>query len=508
MPQTRVRFAPSPTGPLHIGGLRTALFNYLFAKKNNGTFILRIEDTDQTRFVPGAEEYIIESLKWCGLFPDEGVSFGGDYGPYRQSERKDLYREYAETLIQKGHAYYAFDTPEELDTLRKDFESRKETFTYDSKVRMSLKNSLTLNECEVKNLINMGIPYVVRFKFPENKDIEMDDMIRGHITVNSSTLDDKVLYKSDGMPTYHLANVVDDHLMEISHVIRGEEWLPSLPLHFSMFSAFGWKDTMPRYAHLPLILKPDGKGKLSKRDGDKGGFPVFPLSWRDRETGELSEGYREAGYFPDACLNIIAFLGWNPGTEQEIFSLEELIDQFSLEKTGKAGAKFDPEKARWFNHQYLQSKSVDELLNIFEPMLEEKSIKADGEYIKKVILLVKERAYFVKDIWDHAGFFFIPPTEYDPEIVKKRWTADIPDIMKKFSTLLDSVSSFDAENLEAIVKPWMETNNIPAGKLMNAWRLAMVGTSKGPGLFEMAELLGKKEVLTRINKAVNKLSSI
>jgi glutamyl-tRNA synthetase len=506
MSKTRVRFAPSPTGPLHIGGLRTALFNYLFAKKNNGTFILRIEDTDQTRFVPGAEEYIIDSLKWCGLIPDEGVSFGGDFGPYRQSERKEIYRQYAETLIKKGSAYYAFDTPEELDTIRKDFEARKETFTYDSKLRMSLKNSLTLNECEVMNLINMGIPYVVRFKFPENKNIEMKDLIRGDIVVNSSTLDDKVLYKSDGMPTYHLANVVDDHLMEISHVIRGEEWLPSMPLHVSMFKAFGWQDTMPQYAHLPLILKPDGKGKLSKRDGDKGGFPVFPLSWLDRTSGEVSLGYRESGYFPDACLNIIAFLGWNPGTEQEIFTMEELIENFSLEKTGKAGAKFDPEKAKWFNHQYLQEKSDDELAQLFLPVLLEKNIQAELPYINKVIGLVKERANFVQDIWDHADYFFMAPAAYDSDIVKKRWTPDIPEIMKQFAGVLQGVSNFEAASIEGAVKPWMESKGIQAGKLMNAWRLAMVGTSKGPGLYEMAELLGKQEVLQRIEKAITKLS--
>ena len=507
MSDIRVRFAPSPTGPLHIGGLRTALFNYLFAKKNKGTFILRIEDTDQTRFVHGAEEYIIESLKWCGLIPDEGVDFGGNYGPYRQSERKAIYHEYAETLVKKGFAYYAFDSPEELEKHRKDLESKKESFTYDSKIRNSLKNSLNLDKDEVKNLINTGIPYVIRFKFPENSIIEMDDVIRGRINVNSSSLDDKVLYKSDGMPTYHLANIVDDHLMEISHVIRGEEWLPSLPLHVSLFRAFGWEKTMPVYAHLPLILKPDGKGKLSKRDGDKGGFPVFPISWTDPETGEISAGYREAGYFPEACLNLIALLGWNPGTDKELFSLEELVDQFSLEKTGKSGAKFDPEKARWFNHQYLQTKTDEELTKLFMPVLESKGIKTEFEFLIKIIHLVKERAYFIGDLWDHTDYFFIAPEKYDPQVSKKRWSAEIPGIMHDFARILSSVSHFNAVRIEEISKSWMEINNIQPGKLMNAWRLALVGTLKGPGLYEIAELLGKEEVINRINRAVRKIPS-
>ena len=506
MPKTRVRFAPSPTGPLHIGGLRTALFNYLFARKNNGTFILRIEDTDQARLVPGAEEYIIKSLKWCGLTPDEGVSFGGNYGPYRQSERKNIYCQYAEVLVEKGYAYYAFDTPEELAYLRKESELRKEPFTYNSGNRMVLKNSLNLNDCEVNNLIGLGVPYVIRFKFHENKDIEISDLIRGKIEVSTSSLDDKVLFKSDGMPTYHLANVVDDHLMKISHVIRGEEWLPSLPLHLSMFKAFGWEETMPRYAHLPLILKPDGKGKLSKRDGDKGGFPVFPLSWKDHDTGEVYTGYREEGYFPEACLNILAFLGWNPGNEQEIFNLDELIESFSLEKTGKSGAKFDPEKARWYNHHYLQTKPLDELTELFIPVLKEKGIKAGFEYVRSVISIIRERADFVKDIWEHADYFFVPPDEYDPQVIAKRWTQDVPSLLENFSELLNSVSPFEAGNLERTIKLWMEKNNIPPGKLMNTWRLSMVGTSRGPGLFEIATLLGKEEVIKRIKKAVIKIS--
>jgi len=507
MSQVRVRFAPSPTGPLHIGGLRTALFNYLFAKKNNGTFILRIEDTDQTRYVPGAENYIIDSLKWCGLIPDEGVSFGGESGPYRQSDRKNIYRSYAEQLVKNESAYYAFDTPEELGKYRKDSEARKETFTYDAKVRMSLKNSLSLNDCETISLIDSGIPYVIRFKFPENETIVMQDIIRGEVSVNTSILDDKILFKADGMPTYHLANVVDDHLMKISHVIRGEEWLPSLPLHVAMYKAFGWEDTMPRFAHLPLILKPDGKGKLSKRDGDKGGFPVFPLEWIDPETNERSSGYRESGYFPEACLNILAFLGWNPGTEQELFSLDELIHAFSLEKTQKAGAKFDPDKARWFNHQYLQKKSDDELTSLFIPVLIEKEIEINREYIKKVIHLVKERADFVRDIWEHAGFFFLAPEDFDPQVVKKRWNEESPVLLSDLQEILNTVNPFNAEQIESVAKKWMEEKNISAGQLMPIWRLCMVGASKGPAVFDIAAVLGYEEVQKRIIYAINKIKN-
>ncbi|MGC9344267.1 MAG: glutamate--tRNA ligase, partial [Bacteroidales bacterium] len=391
----RVRFAPSPTGPLHIGGLRTALFNYLFAKKYKGAFILRIEDTDQTRYVKGAEEYIIESLKWCGIEPDEGVNKGGKYAPYRQSERKDLYFKHAESLVLSGYAYYAFDTPEELEKLRTEHESRKETFTYDASVRNHLNNSLNLADSEVEKKLKNGDPYVIRFKFNDEQEIVMHDEIRGKVKVLTSTLDDKVLYKSDGMPTYHLANVVDDYLMKITHVIRGEEWLPSLPLHFSLYRALGWEDDMPRFAHLPLILKPNGKGKLSKRDGDKGGFPVFPLEWKDPASGEISAGYRESGYFPEACLNILALLGWNSGSDKEIFSLDELIQAFDIDRVGKAGAKFDPEKARWFNHQYMQMKDLNEISKEFGKLLEEKNIRADEEKINKVVELVRERADFI-----------------------------------------------------------------------------------------------------------------
>ena len=505
MQEIRVRFAPSPTGPLHIGGLRTALYNYLFAKKYKGVFILRIEDTDQTRYIQGAEDYIINSLKWCGLIPDEGVSFGGDYGPYRQSERKEIYAKYAEELIEKGAAYYAFDTPEELEKYRKDAEARKETFMYDASVRMTLKNSLSLNECETKNLISSGVPYVIRFKFSENEIITFYDIIRGKISVNSSLLDDKILFKSDGMPTYHLANIVDDHLMKISHVIRGEEWLPSLPLHVNMYKAFGWEDTMPEFAHLPLILKPDGKGKLSKRDGDKGGFPVFPLEWVDPDTYEISPGYRESGYFPEACLNILSFLGWNPGTEQELFSLDQLVEVFSLEKTQKAGAKFDPDKARWFNHQYLQKKTDEELTKLFIPVLSDKGIETNFEYVKNVIHLVKERADFVKDIWDHANFFFVAPEEYDQQVIKKRWNRETPDLLITLLKILESISPFDAPEIENQVKKWMEANQIHAGQLMTAWRLALVGTTKGPAIFDITALLGYNEVKKRIKQAIEKI---
>ncbi len=506
MPEIRVRFAPSPTGPLHIGGLRTALYNYLFARKHKGVFILRIEDTDQTRYVRGTEDYIINSLKWCGLIPDEGPSFGGSYGPYRQSERKDIYRKYAEELIEKGSAYYAFDTPEELEKYRKDAEARKETFMYDSSVRMLLKNSLSLNKCESENLIATGVPFVIRFKFPENKIITFNDIIRGEINVNSSLLDDKILFKSDGMPTYHLANVVDDHLMKISHVIRGEEWLPSLPLHVCMYRAFGWEDTMPDFAHLPLILKPDGKGKLSKRDGDKGGFPVFPLDWIDPDTFEKSAGYRESGYFPEACLNILAFLGWNPGTEQELFSLDELIEAFSLEKAQKAGAKFDPDKARWYNHQYLQKKTISELSELFIPLLREKGVDIGPEYVKKVVHLVKERADFVKDIWDHAEFFFVAPEEYDHQVIKKRWSSETPELLRELLKILKAVSPFSAPEIENSVKKWMEEKQISVVKLMTAWRLALVGTSKGPAVFDIAAILGYNEVEERIEQAIKKIT--
>ncbi|MFZ5941429.1 MAG: glutamate--tRNA ligase [Bacteroidota bacterium] len=502
----RVRFAPSPTGPLHIGGLRTALFNYLFARHHGGTFILRIEDTDQTRYVPGAEEYILESLRWCGIEPDEGVGKDGPYGPYRQSDRKTLYGSYAAELIEKGRAYYAFDTPEELERLRSEAEAKGETFTYNAESRGTLNNSLNMSPAEVVGRISNGLPYVVRFKFEPEEVIGVSDLIRGAVSFQASTLDDKILYKSDGMPTYHLANVVDDHLMEITHVIRGEEWLPSLPLHVAMYRAFGWDSTMPHFAHLPLILKPTGKGKLSKRDGDKGGFPVFPLEWKDPESGEISSGYREAGYFPEACLNILAFLGWNPGTEQEIFTLEELAGAFTLEKVGKSGSKFDPEKARWYNHQYLQMKTPAELAAQFAPELRNRGFKPENEKLEKIISLVRERVSFVGELWEQSSFFFEAPVEYDPQVVKKRWKENTPAIMQELMELLSGISPFNPETMEPLVKAAIEARGWGMGDVMNAWRLALVGTSRGPGLFDLAAILGKEEVIARMKSAVERLA--
>ena len=500
----RVRFAPSPTGPLHIGGVRTALYNYLFARNNNGTFVLRIEDTDQNRYVPGAEQYIMESLKWCGIEIDEGVEQGGSFAPYRQSERKCIYKKYAEELIASGNAYYAFDTPEELDALRKKLEEEKApNKSYSPFSRMKMKNSLTLSTEEVQRLLNSGEPYVVRFKMPENEDIHFSDIIRGEITVNTSSLDDKVLFKSDGMPTYHLANIVDDHLMEISHVIRGEEWLPSLPLHMMLYRAFGWES--PLFAHLPLILKPNGKGKLSKRDGDKGGFPVFPLEWKNPETGEVSSGYRESGYLPEAFINMLAFLGWNPGTEQEVFSMDELIETFSLERVGKAGARFDPEKAKWFNHQHLQMKPDKELLSLFQNVLKVKGIEAKDDYVLKVLKLVKERVNFTNDLWEQADFFFIAPADYDAKMVKKRWKENTPEILTNLIKDLQNVVDFNAVNLEKTIKEFLEKNELGMGQVMTALRLALVGSGRGPGVFEIMEVLGRDEVGRRVEQAINRI---
>ncbi len=505
MSGTRVRFAPSPTGPLHIGGLRTALFNYLFARKTGGTFILRIEDTDQTRYVPGAEDYIIESLKWCGINPDEGVGVGGSFEPYRQSERKEIYREYAGRLVDSGDAYFAFDTPEELDSRRKEAEASKSVFTYDAATRMEMRNSLSLSLEETLHLIESGAPYVIRFRFDPGDAVVMQDIIRGEVSVDPATLDDKILFKSDGMPTYHLANVVDDHLMRITHVIRGEEWLPSLPLHVSLYKAFGWKGSMPQFAHLPLILKPNGQGKLSKRDGDKGGFPVFPLEWKDPFSGEISSGYRESGYFPEACLNILALLGWNSGTEQEIFTLEELEQAFDLSRVGKAGAKFDPEKARWFNHQYLQQKPVAELAELYKPILREKGIQASDAFIQQVVEMIRERAHFVSDLWEQSGFFFIAPTSYDPEVVKKRWKEDTAGLMTELIKILEGIDPFDAETIGENVKSEIHDRGWNMGAVMNAWRLLMVGTSMGPSLPDLAAILGREETLDRIRKGIETL---
>ncbi|WP_347839136.1 glutamate--tRNA ligase [uncultured Draconibacterium sp.] len=504
--KVRVRFAPSPTGPLHMGGVRTALFNYLFAKKHGGEFILRIEDTDQTRFVPGAEEYIIESLNWCGLTPVEGPGIGGKFGPYRQSERKELYKNYADKLVESGWAYYAFDTPEEIEALRKDAEANKETFSYGIGTREQLNNSLKLSPEIVQQKIEAGEAYVIRFKMPENTDISEDDLIRGKVTFNTTkSLDDKVLFKSDGMPTYHLANVVDDHLMEISHVIRGEEWLPSMPLHVLLYKALGWEETKPRFAHLPLILKPVGKGKLSKRDGDKMGFPVFPLQWTDPKTGDVSRGYREDGYFPEAFINLLALLGWNPGTEQEFFTLEELGEIFSLERVVKSGSRFDPEKAKWFNKHYFQQKSVDELATLFTPVLKEKGIDAPAEKINAVVAEIKERCEFVSDIWEQSSYFFVAPNEYDAKTVKKRWKEDTPAKLSEIAGIFEKVKDWNANSIKDSFSAFMNQKEWGFGVVMNPLRLALVGGNLGPDLFVICELLGKYESIGRIKAAIEKI---
>lgn len=497
----RVRFAPSPTGPLHIGGVRTALYNYLFAKKNGGKIILRIEDTDQNRFVKGAEKYIIESFSWCGIEFDEGVLEGGPYGPYRQSERKEIYKDYALELVRKGHAYYAFDTPSELDDLRKQYELEKKTFIYNAVERDHLKNSLALDIKTVDELLSDQMPYVIRFKIPQNITIVMHDLVRGTVEVNSNVLDDKILFKSDGMPTYHLANIVDDHLMEVSHVIRGEEWLPSLPLHVLLYNAFEWK--LPEFVHLPLLLKPEGNGKLSKRDGDRLGFPVFPLEWKDPESGEVSSGYREDGYFPDAFVNMLALLGWNPGTDQEIFSLKELTEAFSIERVGKSGSKFDPEKAKWFNHQYLINKEDAELALLFIPVLESKGIQNTNlSYVTEVVGLVKERANFVTDFWKDASFFFIGPDQYDGKAVKKRWKDTSTDDMNELKLVLQEITDFSSLHVEESVKQWIESRELNLGAVMNAFRLLIVGALRGPHLFDIVAMIGKQETLNRMNDGI------
>src|SRR5664280_228964 len=500
MQQVRVRFAPSPTGPLHIGGVRTALYNYLFARKNNGTFILRIEDTDQTRFVEGAEEYIMDSLKWCGITVDEGIIEGGKYGPYRQSDKKNIFRQYADLLIEKNDAYYAFDSADQLEKLRKEAEKEGKTFIYNESARSNLKNSLSLPEAEWNQLLKDGAPYVIRYRMPVNEDIHFDDIIRGHIVVNTSTLDDKVLFKSDGMPTYHLANIVDDHLMEISHVIRGEEWLPSLPLHIMLYRSFGWE--APLFAHLPLLLKPDGKGKLSKRDGDKLGFPVFPLYW---PYGETAKGYREDGYYPEAFINMLALLGWNPGTEQEIFSMDELIDAFSIDRVGKSGSRFDPEKAKWFNHQYLQKRTNNQIAIEFRDYLRSHGYQDDIIRVETLIGLIKERVSFVKDIWEQTDFFFKAPETYDQEAVKKRWKDDSAILLKELRSLLAGTSDFSASLTEEIIKGWIEKNNYNTGAIMNAFRLVIVGALKGPHMFDTVSYIGKDETLRRIDQGITML---
>ena len=499
-----MRFAPSPTGALHIGGVRTALYNYLFARKHGGDLVFRIEDTDSNRFVPGAEEYIIESFQWLGIKFDEGVTFGGSYGPYRQSERRKIYKEYVNQLLQAGKAYIAFDTPEELEQKRTEIQN----FQYDAKTRLMMRNSLTLPADEVARLMEDGKQYVVRFKIEPGREVLVNDMIRGEVRVKSDILDDKVLYKSaDELPTYHLANIVDDHLMEISHVIRGEEWLPSAPLHVLLYEAFGWQDTMPCFAHLPLLLKPEGKGKLSKRDGDRLGFPVFPLEWHDPKTGEVSSGYRESGYFPEAVVNFLALLGWNPGTEQEIFSLDELVEAFDISRCSKAGAKFDYQKGIWFNHEYILMKSNEEIAGLFAPIVANNGVEESLERVTEVVRMMKDRVSFVKELWPLCSFFFIPPTEYDEKTVKKRWKEDSPRVMAELADLLEGLDDFSLENQERVVHAWVEQKEYKLGNVMNAWRLTLVGEGKGPGMFDISAFLGKEETLRRMRRAIEILGS-
>ncbi len=500
--QVRVRFAPSPTGPLHIGGVRTALFNYLFAKKNNGVFYLRIEDTDQNRFVPGAEEYIMEALEWLGISPDETVGKNEKFGPYRQSERKELYRQYAEQLVNSGYAYYAFDTPESLDLQRKQHEEQGQTFIYNHHNRENLDNSLAISAEETQKRLDNGQEHVIRFKTPVNEMLHLHDIIRGDVKFETNLLDDKVLFKGDGMPTYHLANIVDDHLMETTHVIRGEEWLPSMPLHVMLYRAFGWE--APEFAHLPLILKPIGNGKLSKRDGDKMGFPVFPLEWKTEEG--ISSGYREKGFFPEAVINFLALLGWNDGTDKELFSLEELVQSFDLKRVHKAGAKFDPEKNKWFNHQYIIKKDNETLAKMFADIVAEKEISKNYSFeeITKIVSLIKERAHFVSEFWDLSDYFFVAPTLYD-EKARKNWKEETPILMKELISVLTTISDFTSVNIETIVKNWMTENEIGMGKIMQPFRLSLVGALKGPHLFDIVELIGKEETIKRLEKAINTL---
>ena len=503
--KVRVRFAPSPTGALHIGGVRTALYNYLFARQHGGDLIFRIEDTDSNRFVPGAEEYILESFKWLGIPFDEGVSFGGDHGPYRQSERREIYKKYVQILLEAGKAYIAFDTPEELEAKRAEITN----FQYDASTRMQMRNSLTLPKEEVDALIAAGKQYVVRFKIEPNEDVHVNDLIRGEVVINSSILDDKVLYKSaDELPTYHLANIVDDHLMEVSHVIRGEEWLPSAPLHVLLYRAFGWEDTMPAFAHLPLLLKPEGNGKLSKRDGDRLGFPVFPLEWHDPKSGDVSSGYRESGYLPEAVINFLALLGWNPGNDQELMSMDELVKLFDLSHCSKSGAKFDYKKGIWFNHEYIMMKPDAEIACLFRPVLESNGIDASNysdEFLTKVVSLVKGRVNFVKELWDQTRFFFVAPTEYAAKDVKKRWSEDTPRIMTELMDVLRGIRDFSSKPSEDIVIGWITERGYHMGNVMNAFRLSVVGEGKGPHMFDITELIGKEETLARIQRAVDAL---
>lgn len=498
----RVRFAPSPTGPLHIGGVRTALYNYLFARQHGGQLVFRIEDTDSSRFVPGAEEYILESFRWLGIKFDEGVSFGGEYGPYRQSERRDIYKVYARQLVDEGKAYIAFDTPEELAAARE----RTKNFQYDATTRSAMRNSLTLPADEVKALVESGAQYVVRLKIDGGEEIHVHDMIRGDVVINSSVLDDKVLYKSaDQLPTYHLANVVDDHLMKITHVIRGEEWLPSAPLHVLLYRALGWQDTMPRFAHLPLLLKPDGKGKLSKRDGDRLGFPVFPLEWHDSKTGEVSSGYRESGYMPEAVVNFLALLGWNPGDDEEILSLDDLVEKFRLENCSRSGAKFDYVKAQWFNHEYILRTPSAQLAPAFAAILESNGIHAEIDRVTQVVEMMKGRVSFVRELWPLCRFFFVAPEEYDAKTVKKRWKTDSPERMAGLRDVLASLDDFSIENQERHVMAWIEAGGYGTGNVLNAFRLAIVGEGIGPHVFDISAFLGKEETLRRLDRAIRVL---
>ena len=500
--RVRVRFAPSPTGALHIGGVRTALYNYLFAKQHGGDLIFRIEDTDSSRFVPGAEEYIIESFRWLGIKFDEGVSFGGKYGPYRQSERRAIYKKYVEQLLSDGKAYIAFDTPEELEAKRNEIKN----FQYDASTRGMMRNSLTMSRDEVDALIADGKQYVVRFLVEPGEEVHVHDLIRGEVVIKSDILDDKVLFKSaDELPTYHLANIVDDHLMEISHVIRGEEWLPSAPLHVLLYRAFGWEDTMPQFAHLPLLLKPDGKGKLSKRDGDRLGFPVFPLEWHDPKSGEVSNGFREQGYFPEAVINFLALLGWNPGTEQEMFTMDELVAQFDLSKCSKAGARFAYEKGIWFNHEYMLQKSDDEVALLFAPVVAGNGVETTMDRVQQVVHMMKDRVNFVKELWPLCSFFFIPPTEYDEKTVKKRWKEFSAQQLTELAEVLEGIDDFSVEGQEAVVKKWVEEKGYKLGDVMNAFRLALVGIGKGPGMFDITAFLGKAETLSRLRRAIEVL---
>ncbi|MFA0962104.1 glutamate--tRNA ligase [Roseivirga sp. BDSF3-8] len=504
--EVRVRFAPSPTGALHIGGVRTALYNYLFARKSGGKMLLRIEDTDQTRYVPGTEEYIMEALDWLGIKMDEGIKEGGEYGPYRQSERKEHYRQYAEKLVEEGNAYYAFDTPEELDAMRERLKAaRVDQPQYNAITRTTMKNSLTLSAEEVKQRIDSGEPYVIRLKVPKKEEVRLNDMVRGWVMVHSTAIDDKILMKSDGMPTYHLANVVDDHMMGITHVIRGEEWLPSAPLHVLLYRFLGWEDSMPQFAHLPLILKPDGNGKLSKRDAEKHGFPIFPLEWTEPETGEKVEGFREFGFLPEASINFLAFLGWNPGTEQEIFSMDELIEAFSIERIGKSGTKFDIDKAKWYNEQYIKTKSGEQLAGYLRESLNQEGIEASDERIIRVCEIMKERVTFPGQFWTDAKFLFVTPDSYDEKVVKKKWTDEAVLALTEYKKALADVDNLTPETAKSVLTETLEKNNIKMGRVMQAVRLAITGKGAGPDLMDIISILGKDEVILRIDNALSKL---